>query len=249
MSEKTIWPEWNKKSDRLPGVLDYNREGNIFVYLHKAWVSKYNIADIEESFITHWAKAPDGARDKYSNDNIATPAECEARKKEQKPLPENIYDYKEVHNDFAKKVSAQMKKDGTATIETEVFNDDGGILIPRELCDNPWIPGNEPENSGWYEITFIGGHILIDDYDGACWANFRTDKIIAYKPFKFSEPYVPPEPERELLCPFCQKESVDVLPGLPRRFGCSICSFVLPYKGTLEQAKEYFYKIYDKINK
>ena len=70
-----------------------------------------------------------------------------------------------------------------------------------------WIQGNEPGEDGKYEITCrleqVEDWVEIGFYTNKRWVNIADIKIIAYKIFKFSSPYIEPEPE--LLCPACDQ--------------------------------------------
>lgn len=131
--------------------------------------------------------------------------------------------------------------------------------------NNGWIPGNEPETSGWYEITLENGELDVEKYFkndetwGTTWRGGSHKNIIAYKPITLSEPYVPPEPERELLCPMCKLKGWG---EEPCRIGFhSNDSYTLYYwqcdrrecRGTNfkteKEATENLFEIYDKLNK
>jgi len=157
----------------------------------------------------YWAYWTEGD---YSNDfsEVANPSECEARKKE-------------TH-----------------------FVTGNGSNSPEGLITNPWVPGNEPEKKGWYEITAknkVDSYVAIlsfsktDEYSR--WDDISDNEIIAYKPITLSEPYVPPAPERELLCPFCDSKKNT----FNAHFECEPCGAKIPYV-----SKKRLFEIYDKLN-
>ena len=105
-----------------------------------------------------------------------------------------------------------MIEDGIVSITTiKTKNDPGGFIVPDDgiripddgiripddeklttIERNPWIPGNEPDKDGWYEITSSRDQIVyISWYDWGQqeWA-FAKNVIIAYKPIQLSSPYV-----------------------------------------------------------
>lgn len=222
MTEKTIWPEWIRlecngltdmkmiKYDTAQTIY-YDNLTNVMVghndkrygYTHYANVSKEEMNTFNDKLIDH----------------IATPSECEARKKE-----------------------LQLKE----TVELSGKNAD---------VDNPWIPGNEPEKEGWYELTLKNKAYSIDFYTGEIWMNLKRlgfYPITAYKKINTSNPYQPPEPERELLCPFGCDGHIQI-----SRF--KACGYYYWYcaesgcRGRDEKEKEncikHLHKTYDKLNK
>ena len=111
-----------------------------------------------------------------------------------------------------------------------------------------WIPGNEPEKTGWYEVTYERGEALVSRYwkfiapgnhgDRFFWNNYCKGMIIAYKPITLSDPYV--KPERELRCPICTSNDC----GIDEDDGYFFCKDCCQIKVTKEQ----IFKIYDKLN-
>jgi len=247
MKEKTIWPDWI--DDRLPQKEDGDKDGNILIYNpdvgqlfenYKSIISGCRIKEAVSYIISYlhytivrdgqsWTEMTASGGRTYS-DFIASPVECESRKKEQVEMPNEI-EYE------------------CAKCQEEFIGNDG--VCP--LCGygketNPWIPGDTPNTWGMYELTYeIEGDehysvgAMIFDEDKQEWEKpiGINEKIIAHKAWVFSPPYVPPE--RELLCPFCDSMNCS-MKYEGEWFHCRMCS------ACLKENKKGIFEIYEKLN-
>ena len=115
-----------------------------------------------------------------------------------------------------------------------------------------WIPGNEPKEDGWYQVTFdVGQFGVLPLYftKGTGWS--ETYSVIAYKKINLSKPYQAPEPEPELLCPACGQlgEMQRYIEG--HRFECiiSVCMFRTALQDNKELALGNRTIIYEALNR
>lgn len=117
--------------------------------------------------------------------------------------------------------------------------------------NNGWIPGDEPEKDGWYEVAFGEDAVIkvcISYYSAKTFHLYEEWGIIAHKPITLSEPYKPPEPERELLCPFCNEQINIYSDSTGFYFACERDLMRLPGSNTEKEAKKFLFDIYDKLN-
>lgn len=226
MSKKTIWPEWI--DDRIPTredadfdneVLFYNSKNDVFQYCHWKHIE----------FGDNWQRITGIHNGDYIFKYLATPEECEARKKEQAWKPESV--------------SFHKGENGIA------FSVQGSYEAEKNEDANPWIPGNEPDRSDFYELTISGKKETIFGrwYSGTRnWSlvfmgDIELTEIIAYRKPKHSKPYVPPEPERELLCPFCHSNECRI--DKYEDFECESCGVHIPTRNEYD-----IFELYDKLN-
>jgi len=124
-----------------------------------------------------------------------------------------------------------------------------------EKTSDGWIPGNEPEKEGAYEITWnkpIGKtNVDVGHYSNNTWFvdpsldtgdKLEESNIMAFKSITLSDPYIPPESERELLCLFCDSKECGIDED-DKYFYCNNCLAEIPKKTEKEMLE-----IYDKLN-
>jgi hypothetical protein len=180
-----IYPDWI--NHRLPTKKeDMEKPSHFLIYRNDeiTWGYKTSIKKGET-----WCVEPDTRHlPGRFNEHIATPLECFCKKHS---IHTNLKDFAK---DVVKKVEAGGGSIGFSTVKTE---GDGGFLVPG----SDWIPGNEPEKEGTYEITseYHGVHVIFfsgtewysrKDYGGKIW--YMPD-VIAYKPITLSDAYVKPD--------------------------------------------------------
>lgn len=242
--EKSIWPDWKKyrtPEEKEGSVVfsynegnDYVKESIVIVEYHKIRVGQY------------WSKYDKKEINKYSAyglfiNLIATPQECEARKKEGKSIG-YWKAKKEGDGGILVPELSEARNKLPATGEVPASNYTIPMPPVKEcIKDNPWIPGNEPENVGEYEVTLeITGTVQIDYWNGVDWED--GNKAIAYKRIHLSSPYV--KPERKLRCPFCNSKDYNKgenINGID--FYCKNCKSIIR-----DKTRKEFFKIYDKLN-
>jgi len=164
---------------------------------------------------------------KENNDEWIPGNECEAREKAEEYSEKETWECEKCQEEFS-------NKDGVCPV------------CEHGKETNPWIPGSEPEKEGWYEVTRKSGEVSPDYFIGDNeWIYWQSRYILAHQPITLSDPYIPPESERELRCPFC--DSDDYNKGEDENgidFYCKKCKSIIR-----DKTKKELFEIYDKLNK